>query len=312
MNAKYLIRLAVIFLMLNPVACRATPTPTVVPTSAPTATSTPANTATSVPTSTVTPVPTRTATPTPTHTATPTPTNTATPWPSGKLDTGMGGNLTIRGVVTDDSGKPVSNVYVTLTVYGARGGFDIGRFAHWGLYTDETGSFSFDKIVRLESGHYEVWFNGEHEYGKAYENRGSYIEAHQISSDVYVLNVTVHTVTGSVFSGAIQYEDVDGSIKSFYSPPFTQSEPGHVIELFRGPPDNIEYGIGSEYGRIVDGTVEWPGLAGGIYRLKFTYRRLDGVLVRCDSPAFEIPSGSTKRLEYTIRNCPPSAEPVLP
>jgi hypothetical protein len=224
----------------------------------------------------------------------------------------MGGGLTIRGVVRDDSGKAVPNAYVVLQVYGARGGWDIGQFGNWGLYTDETGSYSFDRIVRLESGHYEVWFNSEHEYGKVYENRGSYIEAHQISGSVYVLNVTVHAVTGSVCSGEIQYEDIDGSIKGFYSPPFTHSEPGHVIELFRGTPDNIEYDIGAEYGRSAVGTIEWPGLAGGTYFLSFTYRRLDGVLVRCNSPAFEIPPGGTKRLEYTIRNCPPSAEPVLP
>jgi hypothetical protein len=224
----------------------------------------------------------------------------------------MGGSLTIGGVVKDDSGKAVPNAYVTLSVYGAKGGGDIGQFARWGLYTDGTGSYSFDKVVRLESGHYEVWFNGEHEYGNAYENRGYYIVAHEIRSNIHVLNVTVHSVTGSVFSGIIQYEDVDGSIKGFYSPPFTKLEPGHSIELFRGNPDNIEYGIGSEYGKISGGIIEWSGLAGGIYHLKFTYRRFDGVLVRCNSPAFEIPPGGTKRLEYIIRNCPPSAESVLP
>jgi hypothetical protein len=214
--------------------------------------------------------------------------------------------------VKDSLGKAVPHAYVTLSVYGAKGGWDIGQFARWGLYTDETGSYSFDKVVRLESGHYEIWFNGDHEYGKAYENSGYYIEAHEIKSDIRILDVTVHAVTGSVFSGTIQYEDVDGSIKGFYSPPFTKSEPGHFIELVKGNPDNIEYNIGSEYSRINGGTIEWPSLAGGIYHLRFTYRRLDGVLVRCASPAFEIPPGETKNLEYTIRNCPPSAESVLP
>ena len=248
----------------------------------------------------------------PTDTATPRPTITATPWPSGSMDTGMNGSLSIQGVVKDGLGKAVPNAYVTLTVYGAKGGWDIGQFARWGLYTDETGSYSFDKVVRLESGHYEIWFNGDHEYGNAYENSGYYIEAHEIKSDVRILDVTVLAVTGSVFSGTIQYEDVDGSIKGFYSPSFTQAEPGHFIELFRGNPDKIEYGIGGEYGRINGGTIEWSGLAGGIYHLKFTYRRLDGVLVRCYSPSFEIPSGGTKDLDYTIRNCPPSSEAVLP
>ncbi|MBN1935048.1 MAG: carboxypeptidase regulatory-like domain-containing protein [Anaerolineae bacterium] len=280
MNEKVLMRLAVILLMLNLVACRATPTPSPAPTSAPTVTSTP--------------------------------TSAATPWPSGRLDSGMGGTLTIRGIVSDDSGKLVPNVYVSLTVYRARGGWDIGQLAKLGLYTDGAGSFSFDKLARLESGHYEVWFNGEHEYGKAYENRGSYIEAHQISGDVHVLDVTVHQATGSTFSGAIQYEDADGSIKSFYSPPFTHPEPSHLVELVRGAPDNIEYNIGCEYSSIVDGTVAWPGLAGGTYHLRFTYKRSDGVLVRCAGPAFEILSGSIKRLEYTIRDCPPSDEPILP
>jgi hypothetical protein len=259
------------------------------------------------PTDTVTPVPTSTATPRPT----PTPTITATPWPSGRMDTGMNGTLSIQGVVKDDLGKAVPNAYVTLSVYGAKGGWDIGQFARWGLYTDGTGSYSFDKVVRLESGHYEIWFNGDHEYGKAYENSGYYIEAHKIESDVRILDVTVHPITGSVFSGIIQYEDVDGTIKGFYSPPFTKSEPGHFIELFRGNPDNMEYPIGSEYGRINGGTIEWSGLAGGTYFLKFTYRRLDGVLVNCHSPSFEIPPGETKDLEYTIRNCPPSSEPLL-
>jgi hypothetical protein len=265
---------------------------------------------TSVP-PTVSVLPTDTATPIPTSTATPMPTITATPWPSGSMDTGMNGSLSIQGIVKDSLGKAVPNAYVTLSVYGAKGGWDIGQFARWGLYTDETGSYSFDKVVRLESGHYEIWFNGDHEYGKAYENSGYYIEAHEIKSDVRILDVTVHAVTGSVFSGAIQYEDVDGSIKGFYSPPFTQAEPGHFIELVRGNPDNIEYRIGGEYGKISGGTIEWSGLAGGIYHLKFTYRRLDGVLVRCTSPAFEIPPGETKHLEYTIHNCPPSAEPIL-
>jgi len=311
MNNKVLIRLAAILLVLTLTACQAIPTSTPAPTSEPTATSTPTNTP--IPsTSTPTPAPSSTATPRPTSTATSSPASTATPRPPSKVDTGMGGSLSIQGVVRDSFGKTVPNAYVALQVYGARGGWDIGQFGNWGLYTDGTGSYSFDKVVRLESGHYEVWFNGKHEYGKAYENSGYWIDAHEISGNVYVLDVTVHAVTGSAFSGVIQYEDVDGSIKSFYSPPFTQPEPGHLVDLVRGIPDNVEYGIGGEYSRIAGGTTEWPGLAGGMYYLSFTYRRLDGVLVQCNSPAFEIPPGGTKRLEYTIRNCPPSAAPLLP
>lgn len=138
----------------------------------------------------------------------------------------MGGTLSIQGIVKDSLGNTVPNAYVTLSVYGAKAGWDIGQFTRLGLYTDETGSYSFDKVVRLENGHYEIWFNGDHEYGKAYENSGYYLEAREVKNDIHKLNVTVHAVTGSVFSGTIQYEDVDGSVKGFYAPPFTQSEPG--------------------------------------------------------------------------------------
>ena len=263
------------------------------------------------PTSTATPPSSETVTPVPPSTATRKPTHTATPWPS-RADTGMGGNLTISGVVKDDSGNAVPGVYVVLTVYGAEGGWDFGRMGHWGLYTDADGIYSFEKVIRLKSGHYEIWFNGEHEYGKAFENSGHHIEAHRIRSNDHILNMTVHAVTGSVFSGKIQYEDADGSIKDFYSPPFTMDEPGHSISLVRGNPDNIEYAIGGEYGRLSNGRIEWRGLAGGIYYLEFIYRRLDGVLMRCNSPVFEIPTGGTKQLEYLIRNCSPSSESVIP
>jgi hypothetical protein len=224
----------------------------------------------------------------------------------------MGGNLSIRGVVRDSFGKTVPNAYVALTVFGQAGGGNIGRYGKWSLYTDETGSYSFNNILRLARGHYEVWFNGDHEYGKAYENSGYHIEAQRISDNVHVLNVTVHAVTGSVFSGVIQYEDVDGSIKSFYSHAFTRPELGHYIGLLRGTPGNRGYGIGSEYARIVGSTTEFSGLAGGIYFLEFFFRRLDGVWVHCTSPSFEIPPGETKHFEYTIRGCPPMAEPLLP
>ena len=274
MNKNILRISAAALVMLFLVACQASPTLT------PTPTSTPEPTATLLPTST----------------ATPRPTITATPWPSGSMDTGMNGSLSIQGVVKDNLGNTVPNAYVTLSVYGAKGGWDIGQFTRLGLYTDGTGSYSFDKVVRLESGHYEIWFNGDHEYGEAYENSGYYLEAREVKSDIRKLDVTVHAVTGSVFSGTIQYEDVDGSIKGFYAPPFTQSEPGHFIELVRGSPDKIEYNIGGEYGRINGGTIEWSGLAGGIYHLRFTYRMLDGVLVRCSSPAFEIPPARNESL----------------
>ena len=238
------------------------------------------------------------------------PTTAATPL-SSKADSGMGGRMTIRGVVKDDSGKLVSNVYVKLQVYGEAGGWDIGMLANKETYTDETGSYSFDNIIELESGHYELWFNGGHQYGKSYESSGYFIEANEIRNNIHVFNVIVHPVTGSFFSGIIKYEDFDGSIKNFYFPPFNRPEPGHVIILLRGKMDNIEYDLGTEYGKISGEKIEWSGLAGGFYLLDFTYRRLDGVLVQCKSPVFEILPESTYFMEYTIRDCPPSDDSVL-
>jgi photosystem II stability/assembly factor-like uncharacterized protein len=242
-----------------------------------------------------------------------TPRPTATLRPTGEVDTGMGGSLSIQGVVRNKSGETVTNVYVVLQVYGKRGGWHIHKVGEWGLYTDETGSYSFNNFLRVEGGHYEVRFNGDHEYGEVYENSGYWIGEDEISGDVYLLDVTVHPVTGSAFSGVIQYQDADGSIKSFYSSPFIKPEPGHVIELHRGTSnDNHEYGIGVEYCTIDGNSTIWSGLAGGIYYLAFTYRRSDGVLVRCTSPSFEILPGETKQFEYTIRECPPMTGPLLP
>jgi len=297
-----------------------TPTPTDTPTNTPTftATPTPTNTATSTLTSTATPTLTSTATPTPTRTRTatptptpeptptPTPTSTAKPGPVGEVDTGMGGNLSIQGVVRDSFGNIAPDVYVFLEVYRQKGGGTIGRLGKWGLYTNETGIYSFNNLVRLEQGgRYEVWFNGHHEYGKVYENSGYYIRAQEIRGNVHVLNVTVHAVTGSVFSGVIQYRDIDGTIKSFYSDPHAREEHAHHFGLWRGTPDSPEYAIGSEYVKIVGSTTEFNGLAGGIYYLNFEYTRLDGVVVQCETPSFEILPGETKRFEYTILECPP-------
>jgi hypothetical protein len=223
----------------------------------------------------------------------------------------MGGNLSIQGVVWDSFGNAAPDVYVFLVVYGEEGGWHMGRFGGWGVYTDETGFYSFKNIARVAEGHYEVWFNGEQEYGEVYENAGYWVDENEIGGDVFVLNVTVHAVTDSAFSGVIQYEAIDGSTESFYSHPFTKLEPGHFIELFRGTPDSREYPIGGEYCKIHGDTVAWDGLAGGTYFLEFTYRRRDGVLLRCASPPFEIPPGETKQFEYTIRDCPPMPGQLL-
>ena len=227
----------------------------------------------------------------------------------------MGGDLSIQGVVRDSSGNVAPDVYVTLGVFGGTRGWGRGVFGDEKVYTDETGFYSFNNVLRAEGGHYEVHFSGDHRYGKVYEGSAYWIGENRISGDVYVLNVTVHPVTGSAFSGVIQYEDADGSIKGFYSPPFIKPRPEHAIELVRGTPGNIEYPIlglggtiGGRFGSVPDNTIKWSGLAGGTYYLRFNYRRSDGVLVWCLSPPFEIPPGETKQCEYTIRNCPPMGE----
>jgi hypothetical protein len=209
----------------------------------------------------------------------------------------MGGGISIRGVVRDSSGTVAPDVYVTLTVYEEGGGGDIGQLWDGALLSDGAGSYAFNDLLRAEGGHYEVWFNGRQEYGKVYENSGYYINESEISGDEYLLNVTVHPVTGSAFCGVILYEDADGVTKNFLSKPLGR---GHFIELDRGTSDDHEYSIGSEY-LTNDGTaICLNGLAGGTYYLQFHYRRSDGVRVEGTSPSFEIPPGKTKRFDYTI------------
>jgi len=226
-----------------------------------------------------------------------TPGSPTPPWPSGGVDTGMGGALSIQGAVRDSSGAVAPDVFVTLSVFEEGGGGDRGRLWDGGVFSDETGSYAFDGILYVERGHYEVWFNGRQEYGKVYENSGYYINGSEISGDEYVLDVTVHPVTGSAFSGVILYEDADGVTKNYLSTPLG---PEHFIELDRGASPDHEYSIGSEY-LTNDGTAIYlDGLAGGRYYLQFQYRRSDGVRVAGTSPSFEIPPGETKRFDYTI------------
>lgn len=210
--------------------------------------------------------------------------------PIGKVDTGMGGNLSIRGVVRDSSGTVAPDVYVTIKIE-ERGG---GLLWKEGLFTDETGAYAFNNLLRVEGGNYEVWFNGQQEYGRVYENSGYYINENETSGDVYLLNVTVYPVTGSAFSGVIQYKDADGATKNLLS------SPGHHIGLLRGTEAIHEYSIGAEYSTDDGSTVYLSGLAGGTYYLELQYRRSDGVRVRCMSPSFEIPPGETKQYDYTI------------
>jgi hypothetical protein len=222
--------------------------------------------------------------------------------PIGGVDTDMGGNLSIRGVVRNSSGTVASDVYVTVTAYREGGGGDIGQLWDGAILTDEAGAYAFSNLLRVEGGHYEVWFNGRQEYGRVYENSGYYINEHEISDDTYILNVTVHPVTGSGFAGVIQYEDADGTTKNYLSSPLG---PDRFIELSRGTSANLEYRIGSEYFTDDGSKIYLSGLACGTYYLTFQYTRSDGVRVECTSPSIEVAPGETKQFDYTIplRSC---------
>lgn len=212
----------------------------------------------------------------------------------------------------DSSGNVIPHVYVGLQVCEEER-FDIPDFATlatWSLHTDTTGSYSFSNLLRVPGGHYIVEFTGYYQDGESYfEERDYWIEENEIGGDVYCLDATLYPITGSALTAAIRREYTDGSIESF---PSRRLAPDHFIELWRGTPDNREYPIGTKFARIHANTAEWHELAGGIYFLQFTDRNLDGVLLRCTSPAFEIPPGETKHFEYTIRECPPMAEPHFP
>lgn len=261
----------------------------------------------------------------PVATAEPTvePTRTATPRPTGHLDTGMGGSLSIQGVVRDSSGDVASDVYVAITVfeggvYWETGGSEYRLLGEWDIYTDQTGSYSFDKLTQVEDGHYQLWFSGEQQRGKMYENSGYYIineksgdlhllsdveshpdfgYHHSESGDVYSLDVTVHPVTGSALVAVIDYEDADGATKNYFSKPLG---PDHRIELNRATvPADPGYTIGGSF--TSDGSEGYlNGLAGGTYYLLFQFIRSDGVATTHTSPAFDIAPGETKRFEYTI------------
>jgi hypothetical protein len=258
-------------------------------------------------------------------TASPTSEPIATPRPIGTLDTGMGGSLSVQGVVRDSSGDVASDVRVAITVYEGgvywepeTGGSGDRLLGEWNIYTDETGSYSFDNLTNVEDGHYQVWFSGGQERGKVYENGGYYIvneksgdvhvlsdgdprpdfgHTHDGSGDTYSLNVTVHPVTGSALVAVIQYEDTDGATKNYFSKPLG---PDRRIELNRATsPADPGYTIGDCF--TSDGSEGYlNGLAGGTYYLIFQFIRSDGVATGHTSPAFEIGPGETKRFEYTI------------
>ena len=258
-------------------------------------------------------------------TPTPQPTSIATSQPTGRIDTGMAGNLSIRGAVKDTLGNVTPNVPVHLTVFEEtvfwdQTGSSYHRLGEWTLYTDKIGSYSFDNLPTVEKGHYEIGFSGrEHEYeeggyyimeeggvhllyigeGNSRTHLGVY---HNQGRYVYSLDVTVRRVTNSALCAAIQYQDSDGVVKNYLS---ASLGPDHRLELNRGTshPAGHEYTIG-DGGFTNDGRQAClGGLAGGPYYLIFQYIQSDGSGVTCTGPSFEIPPGETKQYEYTIRDC---------
>jgi hypothetical protein len=217
--------------------------------------------------------------------------------PIGEAHSGMGGNLSIRGVVRDSLGNVAPDVYIEMTVYREGGGGDAGVLWRGDLLTDETGAYAFNGLLRVAGGHYEVWLSSRQEYGGVYEKSGYYIDESQTSGDTYLLDVTVFPITGSALSSVIQYEDADGVIRSFISDP---PAPDPFIELDRGTGDNNVYAIDSQHFTDDGSGVYHSNLAGGTYYLVFQYTRPDGVRVGCDSPSFEIPPGEILQFEYTI------------
>ena len=219
----------------------------------------------------------------------------------GEVDTEMGGNLTITGIVKDNSGNVVPDVYVTVSVCAPGGcepeGGTLGDF--W-VFTDDTGSYSFKNLLTGEDEveRYEVWFNGGQQYGKEYENSGYHIDAKGMvmSGDLFYLDVTVYPVTGSAFVGIIQYVDSDGTTKNFFS------NPDNWIGIERGTAPHREYLIGAEYYSIdkTTGELSIPGLAGGTYYLSGHCFKSNLSEVRFNSSSFQIPPGETKRFDYTV------------
>jgi hypothetical protein len=280
---------------------------------------------TSVPTTPQVP-PTATVTPAPTSTATPRPTSTATPEPTGKLDTGMGGSLSIQGVVKDSFGDAAPYVPIHLTVFEEtvfwdKTGSGYHRLGEWNLHANKTGSYSFNGLPKVEKGHYEVWFSEDrHEYEESgyyimedggvpllFIGKGNSSTHFKYSQDngyyTYTFDVTVHRITNSALCAAIQYKDSDGVIKNYFS---KSLGPDHRIELNRGTshPDGHEYTISD--GFTSDGSQAClQDLAGGTYYFIFQYIQSDGIGVTCVSPSFEIPPGQTKQFEYAIQDCSP-------
>ncbi len=255
-----------------------------------------------------------------------TPQPTAVPQPVGAVDTGLGGTLSVRGVVKDDRGNPIPNIHVFINanatgVYWDRTGEEDYWLGEWDMYTDADGGYAFNNLFQAEGGHHQLWFSGvEAEGGQAYEGSRYYIikEPDRVytlfkelgyshftyypdeNGDTYMLDVVMRPDSGSALSGVFWYEDADGVTKNYFATPFG---PDHGIELNRGDPESHEYTV--DNGFTSDGSqVYLDGLAGGTYYLVFHFGRSDGTGAGCTIPGIEIPPGETKALELTI---PPDA-----
>ncbi|MCP4425229.1 MAG: hypothetical protein GY803_12100 [Chloroflexi bacterium] len=265
------------------------------------------------------PIPKPTNAPQPTDTPQP----TATPQPAGVIDTGMGGTLSVQGVIKDSSGQAIPGIDLFITAYEEdvhwdRTGESYNLLGDWKARTDKTGIYAFNNLAQVVGGHHQIWLSGAAEDGQAYENSGYYIikktdeDARTLfkemgfshftyhpdeSGDTYELDIVMHPVSGSAFSGVVWYEDADGTTKNYFASPLDNN---HGIELNRGTdPANHEYTVGNQF--TSDGSEGYMGdLAGGMYYLMFQFIRSDGMAAGCMITDIEIPPGETKQFDLTI------------
>jgi len=150
----------------------------------------------------------------------------------------MGGDLTIQGVVSDNSGNVIPYIPVHLsafeeTVFWDKTGSGHHRLGDWDLHTDETGSYSFNNLPKVEKGHYQVWLsrgNNEYEESGYYilegggvhllfigggSGRTHFSTSHDQEGYTYKLDVIVHRNTNSALCASIRYTDADGTIKNY-------------------------------------------------------------------------------------------------
>jgi hypothetical protein len=215
----------------------------------------------------------------------------------GEIDTEMGGDLEVTGVVLDNQSNVVSNVFVTVSASSLDGSGEDGMAGSWELYTDRNGKYSFTSLDKEKIRHIYIWFNGGEEYGEDYENCGYYFwNANLYFEDTYTLNIVVYPVTNSGIIGEIMFVDSDGMMKNLVE--WEDS----VIELNRGTSlgSGHEYTIGSEYGEIIEGKIQFTGLAGGTYFFIFQFTKTNGQYVDRKSSPFNIPLGETLNYQFTV------------